>query len=121
MNANEISPKGNARMNRIKRVIKIIKFLLGSAVILGFVFGLFFLADLLGYPAFGSGVKMSFSPLLTYTSPFNIPAIVLVLGFVRAGLFFAGALVLFWLLNLYEAGKFFTAQNVHHIKLLGCL
>src|SRR5450631_4020239 len=121
MNANEISPKFNVRMNRIKKVIAVIRFLISSAVILGVVFGLFFLADLFGYSVFGTGVKISFSPLLTYTSPFKIPVIVLVLGFVRAGLFFAGVLVLFWLLDLFEAGKFFAAQNVQHIKLLGFL
>jgi Protein of unknown function (DUF2975) len=121
MNANEISPKADMRMNRIKKVITIIRFLISSTVILGVVFGLLFLADLLGYPIVGPGVKISFSPLLTYTSPFKIPAIVLVLGFIRVGLFFAGILILFWLLDLFEAGKFFAAQNVQYIKLLGFL
>jgi len=35
------------------------------------------------------------------------------------GLFFAGGLILFWLLDLFEAGQFFTAQIVHYINLLG--
>ncbi|MGA2242377.1 MAG: DUF2975 domain-containing protein [Verrucomicrobiota bacterium] len=83
------------------------------------MFGSVFLADLAGVHIIPSGVKISFSPLLTYSSPFKIPVVVLVLAFLRAGLFFVGALVLFWLLDLFEAGKFFTGQNVHYIKLLG--
>jgi hypothetical protein len=121
MNANEVSPKVNTRMIRIKKVIKVVRFLISASVILLIVFGSAFLADLAGFPIYSAGVKISFSPLFTYTSPFKIPALVLVLAFFRAGLFFTGALVLFWLLDLVEAGNFFAAQNVRYIKFLGCL
>jgi hypothetical protein len=119
MNANKISPKANARMSRIKKIIRVIRFLISATIIFAIVFGSVFLADLAGVHIIPSGVKISFSPLLTYSSPFKIPVVVLVLAFLRAGLFFVGALVLFWLLDLFEAGKFFTGQNVHYIKLLG--
>jgi hypothetical protein len=121
MNAKEITPKANARMNRIKKVIKLVRFLVSSAVILLVVFGLAFFADLAGFSIFQTGVKVSFSPLLTYTAPFSIPAIVLILALLRGGLFLVGVLVLFWLLDLFEAGDFFTAQSVRHIKLLSAL
>jgi hypothetical protein len=119
MNANEISPKTNVRMSRIKTIIRVIRFLVSATIIFVIVVGSLFLADLAGFHFFPSGVKASFSPMLTYSSPFKVPAAVLVLAFLRAGLFFAGALILFWLLDLFEAGKFFTAQHVRYIKWLG--
>jgi hypothetical protein len=95
--------------------------LTSATVIIVIVFGSMFLADLAGIHLIGQGVKWSASPCLTYSSPFNIPAVVLVLTFLKGGLFFAGALILFWLLDLFEAGKFFTAEIVHYINLLGWL
>jgi hypothetical protein len=121
MNANETAPKVNLRMNRIKKVIKLVRFLVSSAVIIFLLCGLGFLADLAGYSIIPAGVKISFSPLLTYTSPFSIPSMVLIVAFLRCGLFLVGILVLFWLLDLFEAGNFFTAQSVRHIKSLGAL
>ena len=119
MNAN--SPKISERMSRIKKIIRAVRFLISAITIIMIVFGAMFVADLTGFRIVPSGVKISFSPLLTYSSPFKIPTVVLVLAFLRAGLFFAGAFVLFWLLDLFEAGKFFTAQNVSYIKSLGWL
>jgi len=121
MSTNEVPPKVNARMSRIKRTIKVIRLLISATVILLIVFGSAFFADLAGFPILPAGVEISFSPLLTYTSPFKIPALVLVLAFCRAGLFLTGALVLYWLLDLVEAGIFFAAQNVRYIKFLGYL
>ena len=118
MNSNE---KNTVRLNRIKKVIKVVRYLVSASIILLFVFGSLFLADLAGFGAINEGVKIFFSPLLTYQAPFKIPAIVLVLAFLRCGLWLVGALILFWWLDLVEAGEFFTAQCVRHIRLLGVL
>jgi hypothetical protein len=115
------SEKANLRMHRIQRVIKIVRFLLSSSIILTLVVGSLFLADLAGFSLIPQGVKLSFSPLLTYASPFKIPEVVLCLGFVRVALFLAGALILFWWLDLVEGGQFFVGQSVRHIKWLGYL
>lgn len=120
----QIAPKANFRMTRIKRVIKVARFLISSMIILGFVGGLWFLADLAGFrfgPFFPQGLKISFSPNLSYFSPFKIPAVVLCLGSVRVALFLAGALILYWWLDLIETGQFFVTQSVRHIQWLGYL
>ncbi len=121
MTANEIPPKADLRLNRIKRIVRVIRFLTSATIILDIVFGSVFLADLAGAGFLPPGIKVSFSPCLTYSAPFQIPMVALVLALLRAGLFFAGALILFRLLDLFEGGKFFTAQNVHYVKLLGWL
>ena len=121
MSEKQSAAKTNLRMSRIKRVIKVVRFLISSSIILGLVFGSLFLAALAGFSLVPQGVKVSFSPLLTYSSPFKIPAFVLCLGFVRVALFLVGALILFWWLDLVEAGQFFVAQSVRHIKWLGYL
>lgn len=107
------------RMNRIKKIIAVIRWLISATVIYILVVGLFVLADLAGIHIMPSGGQISFSPGSTYSAPFKIPPAVLVLAFLRISLFFAGSLILFWLLDLLEAGKFFTGQNVRYIRLLG--
>ena len=119
MNTTEIPPKANIRLNRIKKIIKVIRFLISATVIIVIVLGAVFVADLAYTHIIPTGVKVSFSPSLTYSAPFKIPAVVLILAFLRAGLFFTGTLILFWLLDLFESGKFFTAQNVRYVTLLG--
>jgi hypothetical protein len=121
MNAIEIPPQADLRLNRIKRIIRVIRFLTSATVILVIFYGSLFLADLAGAGIIRPGMQVSFSPCLTYSAPFKIPMVALVLALLRAGLFFAGAFILFWLLDLFEGGKFFTAQNVHYVKLLGWL
>jgi hypothetical protein len=113
------------------KIVIVVRFLTSATIIFVLFFGLLFLADLAGinilpHRANGGhilaqGAKISFSPCLTYSSPFKIPAFVLVLAFLRVGLFCAGSLILFWLLDLFEAGEFFTAQIVHYINPLGWL
>lgn len=121
MDANRSFPQADARLNRIRRIIKFVRLLISSTLILFVFFGLLFLADLFGYPLVGPGVKISFSPLVTYTSPFVIPPFVLILAALRTGLWFVGAAVLFRLLDRLEAREFFTAPTVHLLKILGIL
>lgn len=90
-------------------------------VVIFLVAGACFLAGLFGWMPQPDGIKISFSPLLTYTAPFDIPLFVLFFALLRAGVFLTGVLILFWLLDLFEAGHFFTAQSVRHIKSLGAL
>jgi len=119
MNANELPPKANIRLNRIKKLVRVIRFLISSIIILVIFCCLAFLADLAGVPIVPSGVKVSFSTVLSFSSPFKIPAVILVLTILKIGLFFAGTFIFFWLLDLFEAGKFFTAQSVRYVKMLG--
>ena len=121
MNAIEVSPRGNLRLNRIRRIVKLIRFLTSATIILMIVLGSVFLLGLAGVLSIPAGVKVSFTPAVSYSSPYQIPAFVLVLALLRSGLFFAGALMVFWLLDLFEAAEFFTAKNVQCVKWIGWL
>ena len=122
MSTNKLEQKnGNARLSRLKRIIHLVQWLLGAIVIIFLVFGSVFLASLLGWLEAPAGIKISFSPLLTYTAPFNIPTAALFFVFLRTGLFMTGVFILFKLLNLFEAGDFFSGVSVRHIKSLGAL
>jgi hypothetical protein len=118
MNANEIPPKGNARMNRIKIASKILRILI---IISTAVPCLFVLAGCwFGWASVcPNGMKIRFSEHQIYTSPFEIPDNVLALALVKFGLYIFCALVLCRLLRLYEQGKYFTAKNVTYIRFLG--
>jgi hypothetical protein len=100
MNTDSLSPMAQIRMNRIKKIIAVIRWLISATVIYILVVGLFVLADLAGIHIMPSGGQISFSPGSTYSAPFKIPPAVLVLAFLRISLFFAG-------------------QNVRYIRLLG--
>jgi hypothetical protein len=119
MNTTEIFPKISPRMKRIQKIVRVIGVLIWAAALLLIVCVSFFLADFFGLIS-NPGVKVSFSPMLTFTSPFKIPALVLCAAFLRAGLFLAGIFILDKLLRFFAAGNFFTAHTVHCIKLLGC-
>ena len=119
MNATEIVPNPSSRLKRIQKIVRAIRILIWAAALLLIVCGSLFLTDFFGLTS-NLGVKISFSPMLTYTSPFKIPASVFCLVFLRVGLFLAGIFVLDKLLRFFAAGNFFTAHTVHCIKLLGC-
>lgn len=121
MNTTQASPDGRLRMIRIKKIINLVRFLISAALILALFFGSLFLADLLGLHLFPAGVKVSFSPLSSFSTPLHIPAAFVVIALLRVGLFCAGGLVLFWWLDLVEAGKFFEGQSVRYFKWLGRL
>ena len=109
------------RQKRLKRVIHLVRWFLGAIVINFLLAGASFLAGLFNWVEFPTGVKISFSPLATYAAPFHVPGLILFFAILRLGLFLTGILILFWLLDMFEAGKFFTAQSVRYIKSLGAL
>jgi hypothetical protein len=119
MNANENSPKANARLNRIKKVIWVIRILIGLAVISVLTVISICLLDLIGWTHISPSILPP--PFSKYTSLHAIPASILMLGIFRAGLFFLGACILDKLLRSFANGNFFIAKNIVCIKWLGCL
>jgi hypothetical protein len=95
MNPKEISPETSPRMNRIKVVSRIFRVLIGILVVMTtLITALFFLASVkyaLSY-ALGSGQPMlntlhiAFSSHQTYTSPFDVPLPVFLIGALQLGL-----------------------------------
>ncbi|MGO9584951.1 MAG: DUF2975 domain-containing protein [Limisphaerales bacterium] len=120
MNSNEMVPETSRRLNRVRTVIWVIKILIGLAVVCVVVFNLIFLSSLVGWTDI-SPRSISWPPFSSYSSARTIPSPLLILGFIRVGLFFAGALVLSRLLRFFASGSFFTAKNINCIKWLGCL
>src|ERR1039457_441694 len=120
MNANEISSKTNRRLNRIRKGIWGIRILIGLAVVCVVAFNLIFLSSIIGWTDI-SPRSITFPPFSTYSSARAIPASLLILGFIRAGFIFAGALVLNRLLRYFAGGSFFTATTITCIKWLGYL
>ena len=121
MNASETSPQANVsvRMQRIKRVTRILQWLISVEIIVVLVFVAICLIELAVGRVMPGGVRLYFAPDVVYGVPFSIPAVVLILGGLRLGLYLAGSLVLLWLLQQFEEGVFFTAQTVGYIKWLG--
>jgi len=120
MNATEIVSPANPGLNRIRKVIWMIRILIGLAVVFIVAFHLLFLSSLIGWTDL-SPRSTTFPPLSRYASVHAIPASVLILGFVRTGLFFAGAFVLNRLLRSFARGNLFTARNINGIRWLGGL
>jgi hypothetical protein len=120
MNVNEISSKTVRRLNRVRKVIWVIRILIGLAVVCVVAFNLIFLSSIIGWTDI-SPRSITFPPFSTYSSARAIPASLLILGFIRAGFIFAGALVLNRLLRYFAGGSFFTATTITCIKWLGYL
>jgi len=123
MNASETSPQANVsvRMQRIKRVTRILQWLISAETIVVLVWVMICLIELVGGRVMPQGVQLYFAPGVVYSVPFSIPMVVLFLGGLRLALYLAGSLVLLWLLQRFEEGVFFTAQTVGYIKWLGWL
>jgi hypothetical protein len=65
--------------------------------------------------------KAGLWPFSKYPSVHAMPWMVLILGFAKLALFFAGIFVLNRLLRVYANGNFFTSANITCIKWLGYL
>jgi len=111
----------DARMDRIRTVIRIVRWIVSAGLIVLVVFGGWFVANLIGLVASPVGTQISFSPLLTYSAPFKVPATVLMFAFVRTIFVVIGTFILLWWLDLIEAGEFFTDCSVRYLKWLGWL
>jgi hypothetical protein len=112
MNANEISPKANARLKRIKIASRILKVLF----LLYFACAGYFLPFVHKMP---DGVWLV--PGGAYATIQDIPLISkLVIG-LGAGLILAATITCYQLLSLYEKGIIFSARNVQLLGRVGCL
>jgi len=120
MNANDNSSKTDQRLNRVRKVIWVVRILIGLAVVCVVSFNLIFLSSIIGWTDISPG-SITIPPFSTYSSTRAIPASLLILGIIRVGFLFAGAFVLNRLLRSFASGSFFTAKNINCIKWLGCL
>jgi len=123
MNANEISPKADSRLKHIQKTIQVVRVLLFLAAVIVVGILSIFLADFIwGVELPRWIVSIPLSPHTAYLPPFDkIPTTVLLLGVVRAGIFFVGVFTLDQLLRSYRSGIFFRARNVSLLQRIGCL
>jgi Protein of unknown function (DUF2975) len=126
MNVNEISPKNDPRLKRIKIVSRIFRVLIGILAMTWMLLsGLFVLASI--KYAMGAGQPMlanlhiSFSPHQIYTSPFHVPLPVFLIGAVQLSMGGFGLILLNRLFAFYERGDFFKAENIRCLKFLGVI
>ena len=117
MNANEISPKANARLNRIKLIARILKIFVAVytltilATLVGVTLGLVsFLPD---------NFQIRVSPHHSYGWSANVSNGMIDAPVIKLALYLFYGFILFKLLTLYETGKLFTLKNVFYIRILG--
>ena len=110
MNPNEIPPNANPRLSRIKKLSHCLKLL----------FLLY--AGLLGLLLLFGEVK---TPIRIGEQSFNslqeIPMGLKIYEAIRGATYLLGAIAIYRLLNLYEKGIIFSAENVLYIRRLGKL
>jgi hypothetical protein len=108
MNTNEIPRKANPRLGRIKQLSHFLKLLFWIYfVVLGLALaaGQVVMPIHVGHQAFGSLRE--------------IPAGLKIYEAFRCALYLLAVVVFYRLLNLYEKGIIFSAENVSHIRRLG--
>jgi len=120
MNTNVSSSKTDRRLNRIKKVVWVVRILTGLAIACIVACDLIFLCNIIGWTDISLG-SISSPPFSKYSSAHAIPVSFLILGFIRVGFLFAGAFVLNRLLRFFAGASFFTAENIICIKWLGSL
>ncbi len=124
MNAKEISPKNNPRLKRIKIISRIFRVLIGTLSMTWMLLSALFVLASIKY-AMGGGQPMlanfhiTFSPHQTYTSPFQVPLPVFLIGAVQLSMGGFGLILLNRLFAFYERGDFFKADNIRCLKFLG--
>jgi hypothetical protein len=118
MNANEISPKASARLNRIQKVSRYLRFLIYISITLKTYI---LLAFLFGWPAiiYDDKIRMGISQHHIYISSADMPPEILALWIVKMGLAIFGQVILSCLFWLYEKGILFSAKNVRYIRFIG--
>jgi hypothetical protein len=113
MNANEISPKASPRLNRIQKTSRNLK----VCVLLYFVVPLALVALNFKSLHVANGMVSIFNH--PYASVSDIPAPMIVLCAIGAGIYLLGMIAFYRLLNLYEKGVIFSEANVREMKRLG--
>jgi hypothetical protein len=117
MNANEISPKAKARMNRIQKVSKYLRLILQYGIPLWFVSGLALSVLELDY-----GVKIPFFSKAGYLTQRSETDSTIIFPLYWSLLL---VMFLFWyrmvvkLFGFFEKGIFFTAETVRCMQILG--
>jgi len=114
MNANENSPKASVRLNRIKKISRILK----VCVLLYFVKPL---CVVLAFKLKNIHVAPSMVSIFNhpYANASDIPTPMIVLFAIGTGICLLGAISFYRLLNLYEKGVIFSGANVSEMKRLG--
>ncbi len=108
MNANGLSPKPNARLNRIKKMSSLVKILfLFYFVVVGLVLALGYIK-----PPFQAGDQL-------FGSLKNVPPELKLYEALHYAIQLLGIIAFYRLLNLYEKGIIFSARNVSLIRQLG--
>jgi hypothetical protein len=126
MNTNQISSKPGTRLNRIRIVSRIFRTLIGIGVAIMLLISLWALMDsvlvLLGakiVPGQSMTVTLNPSPSQSLVFPYDMSLPVLIFGAMHFCFVGVGIVVLNRLFMLYEINRFFAADNVRYIKILG--
>jgi Protein of unknown function (DUF2975) len=120
MNANEVSPKANARLNRIKKVSKCLRLILQYGIPLWIVFGL-----ALSTLAIGYGVKVPFLSHASHPSETHSHTDLSIwsslYGCIQLVVFLFWYRTVMKLFGFFEKGILFTAETVRCIQTLGSI
>jgi hypothetical protein len=118
MNANEISPKANPRLNRIQKVSRYLRFLVYFSV---FLQTYLVLAFFFGWPPliYNDKLRIVISQHHIYTARAEMPKEILALWLVKMGLLIFCSVILSCLFWLYEKGVLFSAKNVRYLRFIG--
>ena len=110
MNANDNSPKASTRLNRVKKISRVLKVLL----LLYFVCAGFFFPLVHRMP---DGWSVVWGTYATFS---DAPLFAKLIAVLAVGVFFAAVITGYQLLNLYEKGTVFAARNVQLLGRIGC-
>jgi hypothetical protein len=126
MNANEISPKINFRLNRIKVASRIFRWLLNGYVFLAVFNVVLFVCAAFWNFGIAHGIQDIWHIQPDRVSDFwksisKIPGLVVGLGIIKISALCGCVFVLNKLFRFYERGLFFASEQVRHLQQLGCL
>lgn len=126
MNANEISPKANFRLNRIKVASRIFRWLLNSYVFLAAFNVVLFVCAAFWNFGTARGIDETWHMEPGRVSNFwrsvsQIPGVGIGLEILKISALCGCVFVLNKLFRFYERGLFFASEQVRHMQQLGCL
>jgi len=115
MKANKISPRANARLDRIKKISRILKGMFLVYFIVAGLFAVIFATR----PMVGPGTWTIYNR--TYGNLSDVPIYMKFVSAMGMGLYLFGAIIFYRLLNLYGQGIVFSPRNVQLVRRLGYL